>query len=170
MTARMIFTVGHSNHSLEHFLQLLAGAHITAVADVRSKPHSRWSPQFNKHTLGTALGENNVAYVFLGKELGGRPEDPALLKNGRPDYDAISRSGSFRSGIERITEGAKTHRIALLCAERDPLDCHRFLLVGRHLASHAIPVAHILAGGDVEAQEETEGRFRARNPTGDLFG
>ena len=166
----MIFTVGHSNHSLERFLQLLAGAHITAVADVRSRPHSRWSPQFNKHALGAALGGNNVAYVFLGKELGGRPEDPALLKNGKPDYEAMSRIVLFRAGIERIIEGAKTHRIALLCAERDPIHCHRFLLVGRHLASRAIPVAHILAGGDVEDQDKTEERFVARNPTGDLFG
>src|SRR5258706_2925926 len=166
----MIFTVGHSNHSFERFLQLLAGAEITALADVRSRPHSRWAPQFNKQTLGAALGENDVAYVFLGKELGGRPEDPALLKNGEPDYDAMARAESFRAGIERIVEGAKTHRIALMCAERDPIDCHRFLLIARHLASRDIPVAHILASGEVEAQDKTEARFVARNPIGDLFG
>ena len=166
----MIFTAGHSNHSLERFLQLLAGPRITAIADVRSKPHSRWAPQFNRHALAAALGENDVAYVFLGKELGGRPEDPAFLKNGKPNYEAMSRSESFRAGIERIIEGAKSHRIALLCAERDPLDCHRFLLVGRQLASRSLPVAHILAGGEVEAQEQTESRFRVRNPVEDLFG
>ena len=165
----MIFTVGHSNHSLEHVLQLLAGAEITAIADVRSKPHSRWSPQFIKETLASALGKNDVAYVFLGRELGGRPDDPALLRNGKPDYDAMSRTETFRAGIERIIEGAKTHRIALMCAERDPIDCHRFLLVGRNLASRDIPVAHILASGEVEAQDKTEDRFRARNPTSDLF-
>ena len=166
----MIFTVGHSNHGFERFLQLLAGAEITAIADVRSKPHSRWVSQFNKPTLGAALGENDVAYVFLGKELGGRPEDPALLKNGKPDYDAMARAKSFRDGIDRIIEGAKTHRIALMCAERDPIDCHRFLLIARHLASRDIPVAHILASGEVEDQEKTEARFGARNPIGDLFG
>ena len=166
----MILTVGHSNHSLEHFLQLLAGAEIGAIADVRSKPHSRWSPQFNKEALASALGKNDVAYVFLGRELGGRPDNPALLKNGKPDYDAMSRIESFRAGIERIIEGAKTHRIALMCAERDPLDCHRYLLIGRHLASRAIPVAHILASGEMEAQEGTEARFGERNPIGDLFG
>ena len=166
----MIFTVGHSNHSLDHFLQLLAGAEIGAIADVRSKPHSRWSPQFNKEALASALGKNSVAYVFLGRELGGRPDNPALLRCGKPDYDAMSRTDSFRAGIERIIEGAKTHRIALMCAERDPLDCHRFLLIGRHLASRAIPVAHILAAGEVEDQDKTEARFIARNPTGDLFG
>jgi uncharacterized protein (DUF488 family) len=166
----MIFSVGHSNHSLEHFLQLLAGARISAIADVRSKPHSRWSPQFNKQALAAALGKNDVAYVYLGKELGGRPDDPALLKNGNPDYDAMSRTQMFRAGMERIIEGAKTHRIALMCAERDPLDCHRFLLIGRHLASRAIPLAHILASSEVEAQEKTEARFVSRNPTRDLFG
>jgi uncharacterized protein (DUF488 family) len=165
----MIFTVGHSNHSLEHFLQLLAGAEISAIADVRSKPHSRWSPHFNKEALASALGKNDVAYVFLGRELGGRPDDPTLLKNGRPDYGAMSRVDSFRVGIDRIIEGAKTHRIALMCAERDPLDCHRFLLVGRHLASRAVPVAHILASGEVENHAEAEARLRARNPIGDLF-
>jgi uncharacterized protein (DUF488 family) len=166
----MIFTVGHSNHSLQRFLQLLARARITAIADVRSRPHSRWASQFNKQALGAALGENDVAYVFLGKELGGRPEDPALLKDGKPDYDAMSRTESFRAGIDRIIEGAKTHRIAMMCAERDPLDCHRFLLIGRHLASRAIPVAHILASGEVEDQDKTEARFGAHKPTGDLFG
>jgi uncharacterized protein (DUF488 family) len=166
----MIFTVGHSNHSLERFLQLIAGAQVTAIADVRSRPHSRWASQFNKQPLGTALGENDVAYVFLGKELGGRPEDPALLKNGKPDYDAMSRTEPFRAGIERIIEGGKTHRVALLCAERDPLDCHRFLLIGRHLAARGLPVAHILASGEVEDQEKTEARFATRHPIGDLFG
>ena len=107
--------------------------------------------------------------MFLGRELGGRPEDPALLKNGKPDYDAMSRPDLFHAGIERIIEGAKTHRIALMCAERDPLDCHRFLLIGRHLASRAIPLAHILASREVEAQERTEARWRARHPIDDLF-
>jgi uncharacterized protein (DUF488 family) len=166
----MIFTVGHSNHSLEHFRQLLTGAQITAIADVRSKPHSRWSPQFNKEALASALGKDDVAYVFLGRELGGRPDNPALLRHGTPDYDAMSRTETFRAGIERIIEGAETHRIALMCAERDPLDCHRFLLIGRHLASRDIPVAHILPSGEVEAQDKTEARLRARNPVDDLFG
>lgn len=166
----MIFTIGHSNHSLEHFLQLLAGARIGAIGDVRSKPHSRWSSQFNKEALASALAKDDVAYVYLGKELGGRPDDPALLKNGQPDYDAMSRAESFHAGINRIIEGSKKHRIALMCAERDPIDCHRFLLIGRHLASRDIPVAHILASGEVEAQDKTEARFRARNPTSDLFG
>jgi uncharacterized protein (DUF488 family) len=166
----MIFTVGHSNHSLEHFLHLLAGAQIDAIADVRSKPYSRWSPQFNRHALDTALRENNFAYVYLGKELGRRPDDPALIRNGKPDYDAISRTESFGAGIERIIAGAKTHRIALMCAERDPVDCHRFLLVGQHLASRDIPVAHILASGEVENHAETEARWLARHPVDDLFG
>jgi uncharacterized protein (DUF488 family) len=166
----MIFTVGHSNHSLDRFLQLLAGTRITAIADVRSRPHSRWASQFNKEALASALGKADVAYVYLGKELGGQPEDPALLKNGEPDYGAMARAESFRAGIDRIIDGAKTHRIALMCAERDPLDCHRFLLIGRHLASRGVPVAHILASGEVEDQDKTDARLIARNPMGDLFG
>src|SRR5258708_39781765 len=115
----MFFAVGRSNYSLEHVLQLLAGAEITAVADVRYKPHSRWSPQFNKEALASPLGKSAVTYVFLGREPGGRPDNPALLRHGTPDYDPMSRTEAFRAGIERLIQGAETHRIPLMSAERD---------------------------------------------------
>lgn len=165
----MIFTIGHSNHAPEKFLDLLAGAGITAVADVRSVPHSRWTPQFNKDALAAALGGKAIAYVYLGHALGGRPKDKALLNNGKPDYGAIARSDLFGAGIARVLEGAKTHRIALMCAERDPLDCHRFLLIARHLARNRHPVAHILAAGEEESHADTERRFSARKGEPDLF-
>jgi uncharacterized protein (DUF488 family) len=165
----MIFTIGHSNHSAERFLELLRANGITALADARSVPHSRWASQFNKDALAAALAEKRIAYVFLGRELGGRPKDPALLHNAKPDYAAMSEADSFRAGIARLLEGAKTYRVALMCAERDPIDCHRFLLIARHLAARDIPVAHILADGEVETQEQTETRFASRKGGKDLF-
>jgi uncharacterized protein (DUF488 family) len=166
----MIFTIGHSNHPITRFLELLSGAGLTALADVRSQPHSRWASQFNREALSAALAEQGIAYMFLGKELGGRPKDTALLKDGKPDYRAMAVSENFRAGIARVLEGAKTHRIALMCAERDPIDCHRFLLIGRRLAAHGVPVGHILTTGEVETHEDTERRFAARKGGPDLFG
>ena len=128
----MIFTIGHSNHIWERFLALLGANGITALADVRSMPHSRWASQFNKDALAKALAEKGIAYVFLGKELGGRPKNPALLKDGKADYAAMARNHSFRAGIERVLEGAKTYRIALMCAERDP---HRLPSLPAHRAA-----------------------------------
>lgn len=165
----MILTIGHSNHSQERFLDLLRANGITALADVRSVPQSRWASQFNKDTLSAALAENGIAYVYLGKELGGRPKDPALLKDGKPDYSAMAQTDGFQAGMGRLLEGAKTYRVALMCAERDPIDCHRFLLIARQLAARDIPVAHILASGDVEPQADTESRFAARKGGKDLF-
>jgi uncharacterized protein (DUF488 family) len=146
----MIFTIGHSNHAQARFAALLKAENITALADVRSVPHSRWASQFNKDALAKSLAGEDIAYVFLGQELGGRPKDAALLRHGKPDYAAMARSEPFRAGIARVLEGARTYRIALMCAERDPIDCHRFLLVARELAALGASVCHILASGDVE--------------------
>jgi uncharacterized protein (DUF488 family) len=165
----MIFTVGHSNHSLQRFLELLSAAGISALADVRSQPHSRWASQFNKHGLAATLPAAGIAYAYLGRELGGHPTDPALLNGGRPDYAAMARSDGFRTGVERVMEGARTYRIALMCAERDPVDCHRFLLIARHLAARDIAVTHILSSGELETQDDTESRFAARKGGKDLF-
>jgi uncharacterized protein (DUF488 family) len=165
----MIFTIGHSNHSAARFLDLLGANAITALGDVRSVPHSRWASQFNKDTLAGTLAGNAIAYVYLGKELGGRPKEPALVKAGKPDYAAMAGTGLFRAGIERLLEGAKTYRVALMCAERDPIDCHRFHLIARHLAALDIPVSHILANGEVEPHAQTEHRFTAHQGGKDLF-
>ncbi|HXJ00872.1 MAG TPA: DUF488 domain-containing protein [Micropepsaceae bacterium] len=165
----MIFTIGHSNHTSARFLDLLRAHGITALADVRSAPHSRWASQFNKEALAAALAENGIAYVYLGKELGGRPKDPTLLNADKPDYAAIAQTDLFRAGIARLLEGAKTYRVAVMCAERDPVECHRFRLIARHLATRDVPVTHILADGKMETQAETESRFTALKGGKDLF-
>jgi uncharacterized protein (DUF488 family) len=168
MTSPRILTVGHSNHALAQFLALIEGAGVTAIADVRSRPVSRWVPHFNRAALEAALAERGISYLFLGRELGGKPDNPALLRHGKPDYAAMARTPAFAEGLARVIESSTTGRIALLCAERDPADCHRFLLIGRELAKRDVAVAHILASGAIEAHADTERRARNEAPD-DLF-
>lgn len=154
-----IYTVGHSNHSIEKFICLLAANEITAVADVRSQPFSRRHPHFNRERLAASLAQRNIAYVFLGKELGARPEDPDCYENGKVQYPRLAASAPFKTGIERALAGAEKFRVALMCAEKEPLDCHRTLLVSRALQSAGAAIVHILADGSVEPQDQTMSRL-----------
>ncbi len=154
-----ILTIGHSNHALPRFLALLRDADVTAVADVRSAPVSRFSPHFNKAALAASLAEHDIAYVFLGKELGGRPDLPELFTNRVADYEKMGRLPSFQAGIERLITGTQSHRIAVMCAEADPLDCHRCLLVGRALTEAGVEVGHVLPSGEIITHAEIEDRL-----------
>ena len=156
---RIVLTVGHSNHSLETFVALLQRHGVTALADVRSAPYSRFNPQFNRKALEYSLETIGIRYVFMGRALGGRPDDPSCYKDGRVRYDRLAATPLFREGLERIVEGAGRERIALMCAEKEPLDCHRTILVGRSLAERGVAVAHILADGALEPHHETMGRL-----------
>jgi uncharacterized protein (DUF488 family) len=169
MTEPNILTVGHSNHALLKFIALVEGARVSLIADVRSRPVSRFVPHFNKGQLEAALAERGISYLFLGRELGGRPDDPALLSNGKPDYASMARTPAFAQGLARVIEARTNERVALLCAERDPIDCHRFHLIGRELAARQIGVAHILPTGEIEPHADTERRARHNAPD-DLFG
>ena len=151
-----ILTIGHSTHTLETFIGLLRGAGVTALADVRSIPYSRHMARFNREALADALSPHAIAYVHLGAELGGRPADPALYRQGRADYEKVARTEEFAAGLDRVMAGAERYRIALMCAERDPLDCHRCLLVSRALKERGVRVGHILADGRIRAHEEIE--------------
>lgn len=169
---RPVFTVGHSNHSLEAFLALLAGRRIDAVADVRSAPYSRFAPRFDREALAAALQGAGVAYDWLGRALGGRPDDPACYRRGRVDYARVAGTSGFRRGLERVLAMAEARRVALMCAEKDPLDCHRTLLVARALDDRGVAVAHILADGGLEPHARTMDRLIAKfdlRPDGDLF-
>jgi uncharacterized protein (DUF488 family) len=144
-----VLTIGHSTLPYERFLGLLRRSAVTAVADVRTAPYSRHSPQFNRNTLRDELRQDGIAYVFLGEELGGRPGDKRLFSDGVADYEQMAREADFAKGLERVVEGAKNYRIAMMCSEHDPLDCHRCLLVGRALHEHGVTVRHILCDGSV---------------------
>lgn len=154
-----VWTVGHGDHELERFLALLAQQGVTAVADLRSEPYSRHAPQYGKQDLQDALRAAGIAYVFLGRELGGRAEGDDLLTDGRIDYDKLAATAPFHAGLERLRHGAARHRIAMLCAERDPLQCHRALLVSRHLRGPMLEIQHIHADGAVENHVALERRL-----------
>jgi uncharacterized protein (DUF488 family) len=147
-----VFTIGHSTHTLEHFVSLLSLHGVTALCDVRSKPYSRLNPQFNRDGLEQALPANGIAYRFLGKELGARSDDKACYEDGKVQYDRLAKTGLFQQGLQRVRSGMKQDlRIALMCAEKEPLDCHRTLLVARHLAAPGLDVQHIHADGSLES-------------------
>ena len=140
-------------------MTLLRKAGVTAVADVRTSPWSRHTPQFNRETLAGSLKSEGLAYVFLGAELGGRPSGAHLFDAGVADYEAMAREDTFKKGLDRVVTGARTHVVALMCAEREPLDCHRCLLVSRRLQDLGLSVAHIHSDGAIEPHEATEGRL-----------
>jgi len=158
-TETIVYTIGHSNHPIENFIDLLRQHGITAIADVRSSPYSRHNPQFNMKALAAALKKAGIAYVFLGEELGARPKDPACYNNGSVDFGRLAAREQFQRGIERVLKGSKKYRLALMCAEKEPLDCHRTILVCRHLAQRGVRVKHILADGAIEDHRQTEARL-----------
>lgn len=145
-----VFTIGHSTHPLERFVSLLERHGVTALCDVRSTPYSRMHPQFNREVLKVSLRACGIKYVFLGKELGARSEDAGCYEGGRVQYDRLARTELFRLGLERIQRGIKGYRVSLVCAEKEPLECHRTILVARHLETKGIAVRHIHADGTVE--------------------
>ena len=151
MTGPRVFTIGHSNHSPEAFLALLSNHGVTAVADVRSAPFSRFCPQFNRDPLRAALNERGIRYTFLGQELGGRSADPSHYRDGRIRYELVARTSRFRDGVDRVVAGAARYRIALMCAEKEPLDCHRTLLVAPALAARGVAV--VAGGAGAEGDE-----------------
>ena len=154
-----IYTVGHSTHTLDRFLDLLERNGVTAIADVRSSPFSRYNPQFNKDTLSVELKKRSIAYVFVGKELGARSDDPSCYEGGRVRYHRLAQTSIFKAGINRVLNGAQKYRIALMCAEKEPLDCHRTLLVSRALEQYKASIVHILSDGSTEAQPQTMSRL-----------
>jgi len=151
-----VLTVGHSNLSCEQFIRIIQEAGVTAVADVRSAPYSHYSPHFNREALRDRLRGRDISYVFLGHELGGRPRDSALLHQGTADYERMVAAPSFIAGLDRIAEGCARLRIALMCSEHDPLDCHRCLLVGRALAGRQVTVTHIVSDSLPISQRQIE--------------
>lgn len=156
----MIYTIGHSKHPIDRFIALLQQHGIDALADVRSTPYSRFNPQFNKEKLQTALASAGVRYVFLGEELGARTKDPSCYdEEGRVSYAKLARTERFRKGIERLLAGMQQHRIAIMCAEREPLECHRTILVSRELERAGVSVTHILQDGALEPHSQLMGRL-----------
>ncbi len=156
---KILFTIGHSNHPIQHFISLLRQHCITAVVDVRSAPYSKYNPHFNQDALAAELKKHGIVYVFLGKELGARPDDEGCYIDGRADYKRISERPDFKIGIDKLLRGIEDYCIALLCAEKDPIDCHRTILVCHFLRKMDLIIKHILADGSIEEHKHAESRL-----------
>ena len=154
VTEHPIFTIGHSDHSLEDFLALLSDNAVNMVVDTRSAPRSRWVPHFNPDNLEPALERTGIEYAYMGRELGGRPNDrSAYDADGRVSYERAAMADDFTDAIASLIRQADERRMVLLCMERDPLECHRALLVARALAEQGVEIQHILPDGSVESHE-----------------
>jgi uncharacterized protein (DUF488 family) len=162
-----VFTIGHSNFELDVFLGMLHSQHVELLIDVRSRPQSGRFPQFSQPGFQAAVEAARVAYLFLGEELGGRPDDPDVYRqNGVVDYRLRRKSYAFCAGIERVLSEAESRSAALLCAEEDPLECHRFLMICPELVARGARPLHIRKGSTLETQEEAENRLLESNGLG----
>ncbi|MEH1827130.1 MAG: DUF488 domain-containing protein [Nostoc sp.] len=158
-----LFTIGHSNHSILALIELLQEHNVTALADVRSHPYSRYLPHFNRLPLKDALSGVNIHYEFLGQELGARPDNKECYVDGKAVYEKIAATELFSQGIKRILKGVKNYRIALMCAEKDPIVCHRAILVCQHLrCKDNLEINHIKSNGDLESHYKLEDRLLAK--------
>ncbi len=151
-----LYTIGHSTRPAEDFLALLKTYGIQYLVDVRSIPRSRFNPQYNQKALKQFLESNGIAYVFMGDELGGRPQDEACYDSrGHVNYQVLKEKVFFKNGIERLkTAYHKKLTIALMCSESKPQDCHRSRLIGAALSEEQVEVRHIDEKGDMKSQQE----------------
>jgi len=167
----VLYTIGHSNHEIEKFIELLCQHEINVVADVRSSPYSAYSSQFNREHLQAMLKQAGIAYVFLGEQLGARRAEEECYVDGKVSFDLAAKTPAFIEGLERLRGGVAEHRVALMCSEKDPMTCHRGLLICRNLRGGEIAMRHILEDGSIETHQAAESRLLAicKLPPGDLF-
>ena len=158
-----LFTIGHSNHPQATFITRLGEYGISALADVRSSPFSQYVPEYNRPVLEPALGEADIAYVFLGRELGARRTEENCYVDGRAAYRDIAGLPLFRAGLERLFQGMESYRVAIMCTEADPITCHRTILVCREIRRlrPGLSITHILGDGTSETHEQAEERLVA---------
>lgn len=155
----VLYTVGHSIHSIDHFVAILKKNRIDAIGDVRSSPYSRFTPQFNRELLKETLKIEGIQYVFLGEELGARRNEPQCYEDGKVIYHKVAALPLFHKGVERLQEGASKMRVAIMCAEKDPLTCHRTVLVAHFAREKFSDILHILEDGSVETRDHADKRL-----------
>ncbi len=161
-----IKTIGHSNHPIERFVALLKAGGVERLVDVRSTPWSRRHPQFGRENLARSLAEAGIAYAHEGAALGGKP---ASTSEGSGSYDRLAARPEFSSALDRVVDGARTTTLCLMCAEKEPLDCHRTVLVSRRLAERGVKVEHLLADGSTRPHHEVEETVLGKDAAPDLF-
>lgn len=150
-----IYTIGHSNTTIDEFVGLLAAQGITLVIDVRSEPYSKYASQFNKHEIEAELTRRGFQYLYRGDKLGGKPKSPGFLtSSGAPDYEKMAASPIFLAGIEELEVLAAKEKVALMCSEADPKVCHRDRLLAWVLRGRGREVRHILHTGEIAEEEQ----------------
>lgn len=168
---KTIYTVGYASHTLETFVDVLNKHHVDVVADVRSSPYSQFKADFNREPFAAFLKDRGMQYLFFGDFWGARLTDRSCYVNGQVDFVLASKTENFAEGMTRIKKGIKDFRIALMCAEKDPIACHRGIWLSRQLKISGFDVQHILADGELEAHHTSEIRLlkkhRLNHP--DLF-
>src|SRR6266446_4605755 len=156
-----IKTIGHSNHPIQRFVDLLTAGGVKLLVDVRSLPWSRRFPQFGKERLTQSLADAGIAYVHESA-LGGKPE-------GGASYDALAARPAFNAALARLIDRAQDTTVCLMCAEKEPLDCHRTVLVSRRLAERGVAIEHLLADGATRPHSDVEEALLAKSAGPDLF-
>jgi uncharacterized protein (DUF488 family) len=158
MADQKVFTIGHSNHKIEDFINLLQKFDINCLIDVRSAPYSRIAPQYNKPVLSPTLKRHNIIYMHFEKEFGARQTKPSLLdEDGHVDFDKVRASDEFEQGVQRLKHGLELdYNIALMCSEADPFDCHRFSMISYQLVKEGLQVKHILPDGNLVENTDLE--------------
>ena len=175
MDKPIIFTVGHSNHSIDVFLDLLVSFSINCLIDVRSVAASSYNPQFNKEPLSNFLKSNKITYLHFAEEFGARHDDPDLLdEDGKVNFDYVRKSWHFKNGVERLWQGIdKGYAIALMCSEADPFDCHRFSMISIALENDGFEVKHILKNKTIKTNQQLESellkKYEKKIPKPDMF-
>ncbi len=155
-----LFSIGHSNHSLDHFVDLLRRAGVAAVADVRSQPFSQWLPHFNRPELEKELRLRSIGYAFAGHQLGGRPSQINVYNGeGQVDYERVRATAGFQQGLDALCTAGEQDAVAMLCSEEDPLDCHRGLMIAPALIERGILPAHVRGDGTIESTAQLEERL-----------
>ena len=160
----MLFTIGHTNHSREDFLKLLKQHEITYLLDVRSTPFSQYTSQYNKDVISEFLQKSGITYCHMGKFFGARPEDKSLYtKENYLDFEKMRASELFKKGFDNVMKGlADGNNIVLMCTEKDPMDCHRAIMVARGFELQGIDANHILPDGKLQTQKELDARLLDR--------
>lgn len=166
-----LFTIGHSNHSFERFLELLRGSGVEVLVDVRSQPYSKYTPYFDSDQLAKTLPPAGMKYLSFGEELGGQPDNPGFYDaGGHVVYARMAFSPDFLAGIERLAKGACKFRVALPCGEEDPTNCHRRLLVARVMGERGFEIAHIREHGRLQPEHELVREEQQRNASTTQLG
>lgn len=159
--SKILYTIGHSQHDIEYFIDMLQKYNINYVLDVRSTPYSQFAENYNRENIRAILKKVGIEYSFMGNYFGARPEDRTLYsKDGYLDFDKTRNSEKFLNGVSSVIKGIHAgNNITLMCTEKDPIECHRAIMVARTFYERSIEVQHILADSSLQSHEELNQRL-----------